>query len=891
MTAPVIANPTTPVGIVLIDPATGLPYSAAGGGVALSAGTNSSSSGTVVFSNSNGVTFGMSPTGVITATVTPGAAAGIAAVQLSNTTYTSGTVNFINSNGVSFGSTTGGGVTASYTVPGATVFSNSNNVSFGLNGSTITATATVPIGIAGAAAGTQTGTTGTLVFANSNGLTFGMSGSSQVTGSYTVPGATVFSNSNNVSFGLNGSTITATATFAGGAGISAGVSTGGNTSGNTGTYSGQLVFAGGNNITLSVSSGAAGAQTITISGANAGGAQTGISGVVVSNTTYTSGTISFSNANGISFGSSAGQAITASYTVPTQTNQTIGLYASSQTTAQSSSSTIDARSLTVVGQGIISAGLSGGSLIISGPGTTGLTQLSAGMSTGGNTVGTTGLASAQLVLAGGTNITLSGSTNAGSMTITVVGPNAGSVNFSAGTTSNNLGSIVFSNSNGVSFGLNGSTVTGSVASQTNQTVGLYALGNTTQNSSTTLDARTLSFNGLGEASVGYSNGSIQISVPPSSVGVSTGGNTSGNTGTYSGQVVFAGGNNITLSVSSGAGGAQTITISGANAGGAQTGISGIVVSNTTYTSGTVSFSNANGISFGSSAGQAITASYTVPTQTNQTAGLYALGNTTQNSSTTLDARTLSFNALGAMTMGYSNGSIQVSAPVTSSISVTGQLSLSVNGSTISLGAASYGTRSYWDNGFIAGSGGLSQLGLGSVVIQPLGADANFSFSALRQFISGSFSSSSNSSYAGTISVQAAIYTRNASTLSLASSGSQSYAFTNTSNNSSGSLSGVRGITLPLNASLTPGEYWIGMWSSTASANANWFTVSNMVQSQGNLVYSGLLGAASNTSGQVVFGAGIWSTTSAALPSSIAFSHINGVSANLAPGINLYNVTA
>ena len=35
------------------------------------------------------------------------------------------------------------------------------------------------------------------------------------------------------------------------------------------------------------------------------------------------------------------------------------------------------------------------------------------------------------------------------------------VNFSAGTTSNNLASVVFGNSNGVSFGLNGSTVTGS----------------------------------------------------------------------------------------------------------------------------------------------------------------------------------------------------------------------------------------------------------------------------------------------------------------------------------------------------------------------------------------------------------------------------------------------
>src|SRR5262245_41305785 len=33
------------------------------------------------------------------------------------------------------------------------------------------------------------------------------------------------------------------------------------------------------------------------------------------------------------------------------------------------------------------------------------------------------------------------------------------VNFSAGTTSNNLGSVVFADSNGISFGLNGSTIT------------------------------------------------------------------------------------------------------------------------------------------------------------------------------------------------------------------------------------------------------------------------------------------------------------------------------------------------------------------------------------------------------------------------------------------------
>src|SRR5260221_3025853 len=49
------------------------------------------------------------------------------------------------------------------------------------------------------------------------------------------------------------------------------------------------------------------------------------------------------------------------------------------------------------------------------------------------------------------------------------------INFSAGTTSSNIGSVVFSNSNGISFGLNGSTITGTVktdylTSQSNQNV-------------------------------------------------------------------------------------------------------------------------------------------------------------------------------------------------------------------------------------------------------------------------------------------------------------------------------------------------------------------------------------------------------------------------------------
>lgn len=643
-------------------------FAGAVGGAGISAGTNSQNTGTVVFSNSNGVTFGLNTNGVLTATVTPGAAAGIAAVQVSNTTYTSGTVVFSNSNGISFGSTAGGGVTASYTVPGATVFSNSNNVSFGLNGSTVTATATFAGGGAAISAAGSSQNAGTIVFSNANGLAFGMNGST----------------------------------------------------------------------------------------------------------------------------------VTGSYTQAAQTNQTVGLYASSQTTGQSSSSTIDARSLTVVGAGNISAGLSAGSLVISGA-------------------------------AGG---------------------------------------------------------------QTNQTLGIYGSSQTTgQSSSSTVDARSLSIVGAGAISVGLSGGSFLVSAPqttsftPFQEGLSNSGNTSGNTGTVSGQVLWFGTNGITLSGSTNAG-SMSITISGVTGG---AGGAGISAGTQSTNGGTVVFSNSNNVSFGMSNSSIVTASFSA-TQVSSV-GMYALGNTTQNSSTTLDQRTLSFNAIGGITAGFSNGSIQLSAPATSSLSATGAVSISTNGSTISIGAPNYGTMSYWDNDVSQASIAATQLGVGSVFLQQISMPANAVISALREYVSGSFSSSSNSSYAGTVSMRAGLYTLNGSTLSLATSGSQTYAFTNTSNNSTASLSGVRGMTLPLAATLTPGNYWLGIWSSTASANANWYTLSNVYQTVAGLSFSGLFGAAANASNQLVLGQGIFSTTSTNLPASIALAAITGSGANSQPLINLYNVSA
>jgi hypothetical protein len=126
---------------------------AGGAGIgALAAGTQTGTSGTIVFSDSNGISFGLSGSTRVTASVDA-----IKSLSAGTTRITGGEA----------------------------VFSNSNGVSFGVDGQTVTgsvaAGATATGNFGALAAGTQTATSGTVVFANSNGISFGMSGSSQVT--------------------------------------------------------------------------------------------------------------------------------------------------------------------------------------------------------------------------------------------------------------------------------------------------------------------------------------------------------------------------------------------------------------------------------------------------------------------------------------------------------------------------------------------------------------------------------------------------------------------------------------------------------------------------------------------------------------------------------------
>lgn len=442
------------------------------GGVAVSAGTNSFSSGTINFSNANGVTFGMDAASNLTASVSPSAAN--LALSAGTQSVNSGTINFANSNGISFGMSGSSQITASYTVPSTTgllsninvsagttsnnlsalTFSNSNGISFGLNASTLTASYTVP---------TQTNQTLGL-YASSN--TTGASSSS----TYDARSLSMEFLGNISGGWSNGSfqvsVSTAAQTNQTGAIYASSQTTGASSSS---TYDARsLSIEGLGGVSVGWSNG-----TFQISGATGGGA----GGVAISAGTQSdnTGTVVFSNSNGISFGMSNSSVVTASYTVPTQTNQTLGIYASSQTVGQSSSSTYDARSLSLVGQGIISAGWSNSSLLISATqsaqtegwymsgNTTGQSTSStfdarsitlsgagaasvgesagkiiisvptqgatgaftAGVGSDGNTGGSTGGVSLSIEFVGTNGITLSQSTNGNSATISISGGGGG----------------------------------------------------------------------------------------------------------------------------------------------------------------------------------------------------------------------------------------------------------------------------------------------------------------------------------------------------------------------------------------------------------------------------------------------------------------------------------
>jgi hypothetical protein len=562
-----------------------------------------------------------------------------------------------------------------------------------------------------------------------------------------------------------------------------GISNLGNTSGTSGVATGsavRIVLAGGDNVTLSQSLNA-GSATITISaGAGAQSAQTlGLYASsqttgAASSSTADARSVTMVGAGAISVGLSAGSIII-SGAAGAQSAQSLGIYASSQTTGQSSSSTADARSLTIVGAGAVSAGLSGGSIILSAPNTVAQTAQSVGLyalsqTTGESSSSTADARSISVVARGGLSAGLSG----GSLILSAPAPVAQSV----------------------------------------QSVGLYAVGQTTgESSSTTRDARSISVDGAGLVSVGYSGGTLRISatapaqtVESQSAGMSNIGNTAGTSGLASGgqlRLVLVGSNNITLSQSvtdgsatvsiiGGAGVAQSVQTIGVYASSQTTGES----SSTTIDARSLTFVGQGNVSVGASAGSILISASGGGGQSVQTIGLYAAGSTFgESSSTTRDARSITVHGSGAVNVGYSAGSLRISAP-----------------------AQQYLSR------YVHNSAALV---LPAVSSQGQNASASVNHIQLVEWVSMTraemlFSVSVSSSAASNTAANRqswfwGLYTRNGETLNPLTAGSSSATISWASSTAGFAvLTGPRVYTFPIATALSPGDYYFVAQVSTST---------------------------------------------------------------------------
>lgn len=570
---------------------------------------------------------------------------------------------------------------------------------------------------------------------------------------------------------------------------------------------GTLLLAGGNNITLSQNGSA-----ITISGANAPSGSINFS---ASNTSANLASVTFSNSNGVSFGLNAG-VITASHNALTsQSNQ--ALSASNGSFAFQTAGFSNANGVTF--------GTSAGSIMTASVNT----SYAASNHTHGNpTLNLTNISGTTASASNGLTLSLSAAAQSAQTQSNIQG-------IVASGSTNRTGDISFANSNGVTFGLSNNTITASVAagggggvalanSQTTYTSGTVNLlegggaitiaSTTGQKYNFSVPAQS-SLSVTGALSISRNASTISIGAPAFSAGISNIGNTSGTSGTASNQVIFAGGNNITLSQSTGAGGNTISIIGGAGGGG-----------------GVALYDGVNSISSG----------------------------------------TARVSVGGALTASVNGQTLSLNAPGTSSLIGTNGISLSTTSNSIFVDGAALGglTLSYFNpqDAYMQVTG---VHGNGTLHIQPVQAP-NVQFDRIAMPIY--YTNASNSTASVSLSVSIGFYTRNSSTLSLASSVSTSGAWVGSGTVNSASYNGIRLLTIGATTSLSQGQYYVGIASSSATGGNN-ATLQQIVASQQNSSFSGIFGLASNTSNQYTRGLGYYSATVSTLPNSVGINQIRG----------------
>lgn len=926
-----LSGATAPGGMTVSISAASGGGGGASGGVALGAGSQTASSGTVAFSNGNGVTFGMSGSSQVTASVGAGATAtgNFGALAAGTQVAVSGTVSLANANGISFGMANSNEITASYTVPnvpaqttqpgiaavsagtqtattGTLRISNSNNVSFGLGSgaSTNVLTASIPAGATATgnfgalSAGTQSAGTGTVQFANSNGISFGMSGSNQITASYTVP------------------SVPAQSTQPGVTAISAGTQT---------ATTGAVTFSNSNNVSFGLGSGTA--TNILTASIPSGATATGnFGGISAGTQSASSGFVQLANANGISFGMNGSSQVTASYTVPNVPAQTTqpGVAAISAGTQTATTGTVVFSNSHNVSFGL-GSGASSNQLTASASysQSTAPAAVAAGTQTATN--GTVVLGNSNGISFGMSANTITASYTVPSVPAQTTQPGIAAV--SAGTQTATTGTLVFSNSNNVSFGLGSGTATNILTAQVSYTSPIAGSAVQAVGSVTGSGTATSQFAAVDHVHAGLNSLSVI-------------GNTSGTVTAGAGSLVLAGGPNVTLSGATAPGG-MTLSIS-AQSGGGGGGGGGAALSagSQSVSTGTVAFSNSNGVSFGMSGSNVITASVapgivSVGTSSGTDAAFqFADGNGVSwgaaGSVITASVASQSVQpGIAAISAGTQVGTTQtvefanangVSFGMSSSTRVTASVAVFSNSNGISFGTSggSQVTASYqaikslqagtstatngavvfsysndvsfgMNNGTVTASivpryvssynaypGAVlvaGQQGQGTLHVQPYAVDEYVAFD--RFVMPMMFTATSNQSGSFTASLFLGIYTKNGSSLSLASSTSQSFAATMSGTVGSYSLySGLRLFTIGSTGTLVPGEYYVGILSRTTTAGAAGMTLSQALISQINSAF-GHWGVSTNSTNQMTAGLGVYSVTQSSLPGSFGFSQLQG----------------
>lgn len=355
-------------------------------------------------------------------------------------------------------------------------------------------------------------------------------------------------------------------------------------------------------------------------GGTGGAAATAISGIAASNTTYTSGTVTLTGSNIVTVRTTTGQQVIIDATTAgfTQSTQTGSVHAISNSQA-SRSGTVN-----LSGAGAVNVGTqTGNAFTISAPVQTAETAIS-------------GISASDTVYTSGT--------------------------------------VKFTGSNMVTV----KTTTGqqviidaTQVPQTTQTGSVHAISNSQASRS-----GTVNLSGAGAVNVGTETGNaFTISAPNQSLqtsnvhNVTLSGNTAGVMAHISsGTMTLAGGPNITVSQAGNA-----VSISGAaGAGGAetQTAISGIAASNTTYTSGSVTFTGVGGgITVSSNTGQRVDLSVAAPVaQTAETGSFIPAGNTTGTTASLPFNANIQVAGGNNITISQSSGTnssrVTISGPVT-----------------------------------------------------------------------------------------------------------------------------------------------------------------------------------------------------------------------------------